>query len=142
MEIREADLDDVEGIYLLYKDVMGYDYPIEKMKMMLQIVKKDQCNYAFIAVEQMQVVGVIEVVVKYSIHKDAYLIINTLAVLSQYQGKGIGGRLLNYVETFAKERGLSHLTLGSQCQRTKAHQFYIKHHFQFIKDHKIFEKHL
>lgn len=142
MEIKEAKKEDLQGIYDLYLEVMGYDYPLEKMNKMLKVINASNCNYLFIASDNLKVIGVIEVVIKYSIHKDPYLIINTLAVLSNYQGKGVGGQLLNYVEKFAKKNQLSSITLGSQFKRKTAHQFYLNHGFKIIKDHKIFEKRL
>ena len=140
MNIREVCNADAQDIYDLYLKVMNYNYPVNKIEEMIRIVNKDHCNYVFVAVEHSQVIGVIEVVIKYSIHKDSYLIINTLAVLSKYQGQGIGSQLLNYVEEFSKKMGLSSITLGSQFKREKAHHFYLSHDYQIIKEHKIFEK--
>lgn len=140
MEIREARIDDAQDIYNLYLEVMNYGYPVNKIKDMLRIVSVDHCNYVFVAVDHCQVIGVIETLIKYSIHKNPYLIINTLAVHSEYQGQGIGSQLLSYVEIFAKDKNLSSITLGSQFKRVDAHRFYQNHGYKIIKEHKIFEK--
>lgn len=142
MEIREVVDEDVQDIYDLYYEVMNYNYPVHKIKEMVSIVHKDACNYVFIAIDSNKLEGIIEVVIKYSIHKPSYLIINTLAVLLEYQGKGIGSQLLDYAENFVKTKGLSSISLGSQFSRLSAHRFYINNGYEIIKEHKIFEKNL
>lgn len=140
MEIREVTVEDAQAIYDLYYEVMNYDYPVHKIKEMISIIHNDKCNYVFVAIVSGKVVGVIESVIKYSIHKPSYLIINTLAVLLKYQGKGIGSQLLAYIENFAKAKGLSRISLGSQFRRLSAHQFYINNGYEMIKEHKILRK--
>lgn len=142
MIIREANVEDAQDIYDLYLEVMNYDYPIKKIKEMIRVIGENNCNYVFVAVDCFKVVGVIEVVIKYSIHRDPYLIINTLAVLSKCQGKGIGKQLLRYIEDFSKMKGLSNIRLGSQLKRINAHIFYLNNDYEIIKEHKIFEKKL
>ena len=136
MNIIEARVEDAEDIYNLYYEVMKYDYPVEKMKKMISLVSMDKNNYVFVAIDHDCVVNLIlrktnklEVVIKYSIHKEPYLIINTFAVLTKYQGKGIGSQLLVYVEDFAKKQKLASITLGSQFKRVEAHEFYKKNGF-------------
>lgn len=138
--IREAAVEDAQDIYDLYLEVMNYDYPVKKMKEMIDVVSKDSGNYIFVAAKQDKVVGVAEVVIKYSIHKDSYLIINTLAVRSAYQGKGIGSQMLSYIEAFSRKKGLSSVTVGSQFKRVDTHHFYQNNGFEIVKEHKIFVK--
>lgn len=140
--IREARPKDAGQIYDLYHDVMQYDFPVEQMEKMIEIVSQDKNNYVFVAVEDEMIQGIIEVVIKYSIHKKSYLIINTLTVASDVQRKGVGTKLLAYVEAFAKEHQLGRINVGSQVKRINAHHFYQKNGFDLIKEHKIFEKKL
>lgn len=140
MNIREARAEDTQGIQDLYAHVMQYHYPMDEMRKMIEIVYADQNNYVFIAEEDKTVIGVIEVVIKYSIHKKSYLIINTLAVSCDHQNKGTGTQLLRYAEAFAKARQLGSISVGSQVKRVQAHHFYQKNGFELIKEHKIFEK--
>ena len=142
MMVREARARDARQIHDLYQDVMQYDFPVEQMEKMIEIVYRDNNNYVFVAVENEKIQGVIEVVIKYSIHKEPYLIINTLAVALDAQRKGVGTKLLAYVETFAKVHQLGSINVGSQFKRKNAHRFYQKNGFDLIKEHKIFEKKL
>ena len=140
MQIREARSSDATAIRQLYRDVMGYAYPLERMKEMIEKNREDPCNFVFTAWSGEELVAVMEAVIKYSIHRDPYLIINTLAVVQRHQGTGIGTQMLAYAESFARQRQLAALRLGSQMKRKRAHHFYEKNRFQLIKEHKIFER--
>lgn len=140
MMIREAKAQDAIGICTLYQEVMQYEYPVEKTAEKIRQLQNDHCNHAFVALIDGSVVGIIETVIKCSLHKESYLTINTLAVREAFQGQGIGSALLAYAERFAIERHLGSISVGSQLKRARAHQFYEKNGFQNIKLHKIFEK--
>lgn len=140
MEIREARSSDAAAIQKLYQEVMGYAYPLERMKEMIEKNREDPCNFAFTVWSGEELVAVMEAVIKYSIHRDPYLIINTLAVAQRRQGMGIGTQMLAYAESFARQRQLACLRLGSQMKRIRAHHFYEMNHFHLIKEHKIFER--
>ena len=131
MQIREARSSDATAIRQLYRDVMGYEYPLERMKEMIEKNREDPYNFAFTAWSGEELVAVMEAVIKY---------INTLAVAQRHQGMGIGTQMLAYAESFARQRQLTALRLGSQMKRKRAHHFYEKNCFQLIKEHKIFER--
>lgn len=140
--IREVTKDDAKGIYVLYNTVMGYEYPVTKIKNRIDDILNDNNNYVFIYEIDSEVTGIIETVIKYSTHEDPFLTINTLAVSNNYQGQGIGSKLLNYVEDFALSKNLASIWLGSQIKRNRAHDFYLNHGYTIIKQHKIFNKKL
>lgn len=50
--------------------------------------------------------------------------IDELVVDSGFRGKGIGTRLLAYLEITARRRGCRRIELDSATQRTRAHDFY------------------
>lgn len=85
---------------------MGYDYPLAKMQEMIEKVRLDNCNFVFVAEVENKILGVVEVVIKYSIHKDSYLIINCLAVDKHHQGHGVGSSLLSFLNDFAIKNNL------------------------------------
>ncbi len=47
-----------------------------------------------------------------------------LAVKNEKQGKGIGTKLLQYIEDYAREKGVYRIILNSGIKRTEAHLFY------------------
>lgn len=53
-----------------------------------------------------------------------YIKINGLAVQKDFQNRGIGTQLINYIEDIAYEKRISKIGLASGFQRTKAHTFY------------------
>ncbi len=53
-----------------------------------------------------------------------YIKINGLAVKKEFQNKGIGTKLIKYVQQTAYEKGISNIGLASGFQRTDAHAFY------------------
>lgn len=140
--IREVRKEDAKGIYDLYREVMGYDYPVSKIETRIDDILNDNNNYVFIYELNNKVVGIIETVIKYSTHEDPFLTINTLAIDSEYQGQGIGSKLLDYIEEFASSKNLASIWLGSQIKRNRAHDFYLNHGYTIIKQHKIFNKKL
>lgn len=71
---------------------------------------------------------------------EGYLKINGLAVLQEWQGRGIGTALINHVEKYARENKLSHILLASGFKRIKAHEFY--EHRGFDKNSFSFSKEL
>ncbi len=69
-----------------------------------------------------------------------YLKINGLAVLPAYQGRGIGRALMEAMEQWGKEQGLSHVLLNSGVKREAAHGFY--RHLGYDRDSWCFDKRL
>ena len=71
MMIREAKAQDAIGICTLYQEVMQYEYPVEKTAEKIRQLQNDHCNHAFVALIDGSVVGIIETVIKCSLHKES-----------------------------------------------------------------------
>ena len=50
--------------------------------------------------------------------------IQGIGVKESVQGKGIGTKLLEHIEEYAKKKGIGHITLNTGFKRTAAHAFY------------------
>ncbi len=50
--------------------------------------------------------------------------VGELVVAAEHSGQGIGGRLMEYAETWSSERGLTHLTLATGAANQAARGFY------------------
>lgn len=89
-----------------------------------------------------QVSGYIHAQVYESLYSNRGYNILGLAVLSAYQGQGIGSKLLKAVERLAIEKGLSFIRLNSAEHRKQAHRFYEYLGYESDKLQYRFIKHL
>lgn len=73
-----------------------------------------------------RIVGLVTTMVTKSMEfpTNGYTKVNGLAVLPEYQGRGIGRKLLETIERRASERSAGHIVLASGMHRTEAHEFY------------------
>lgn len=61
--------------------------------------------------------------------------IDDLTTLPESRGKGYAGKLLDYVETVAREKGFGAVTLDSGHQRFDAHRLYLNKGFKIVAHH-------
>jgi ribosomal protein S18 acetylase RimI-like enzyme len=62
------------------------------------------------------------------------LYVSSLYFLPDFQGRGMGGRLLEAAEGYATEKGLDELWIGVMVENRQALEFYRKVGFQFIRE--------
>ena len=127
--IRTIEIPDYPAVLLLWNDVIGNrDVTAENIGPYYEKEKHDGSYKTFVAIIDNEVVGFITVVQVMAIGMPVgYLKINGLAVLPEWQSKGIGSQLLRYAEQCAVRRGLSHIALATGFQRKDAHRFYERH---------------
>ncbi len=88
-------------------------------------MKGDSHYRTFVADMDGNVVGFATTVEALAIgYPNGYIKMNGLAVLPEYQRRGIGKMLMEHVEKLAEERGASAVGLASGFGRTGAHGFY------------------
>ena len=72
-----------------------------------------------------QIVGLAGAYVDYALEINGkYGRLSGLVVAETSRGRGIGKRLLEWIECWLRNRGASRITLTSGNQRTEAHRFY------------------
>lgn len=64
-----------------------------------------------------------------------HIYIDDLSTLEEHRGKGYGGKLLDYVINYARERGYKIVTLDSGYQRNDAHRLYLNKGFTLASHH-------
>ena len=87
---------------------------------------KGNDNYkAFVAELDDKVVGILYVM-KYApwATETEQFWIQCIAVKNDMQGRGIGTKLLEYLEKYGREIGIGYITLNTGFKRTAAHAFY------------------
>jgi ribosomal protein S18 acetylase RimI-like enzyme len=125
--IREAlERDNVELLALVNNELGYNEVTLDELSSRMSKMKENGNYYVFVAISGDSLVGFISVIQGIALEiKNDYFRILELAVSETYQNSGIGKTLLRYVESFAKERGLSsYITLSCGLQRTSAHSFY------------------
>ena len=125
--IRNIKIEDAEAIQRICNISLGYSVSIETVMRQIQKLSED-VNHHYVYVyedEKLQkVVGFVHAEVYESLYSYAGLNILGLAVLPEFQGKGIGKELMHYLEVNAKNDSVSFVRLNSAGYRVEAHKFY------------------
>ncbi len=99
-------------------------------------VKNDDSYKSFVAVLDGNVVGFISALAMlWVFSEEAYLYIQGLVVKKEYQNKGIGTKLIKYIEDYAKANRVKGIMLLSGFQRTAAHAFYERNGYTTMTRH-------
>ena len=128
MQIQKAVRKDTEEIVHVERH-SGYKHPpnFDPFKNTIALFN-DKKERIFIAKENKKVVGYI------TLRQDKNNVgdIGFLAILTEYQRKGIGAKLMNYVETYARRNNYKELVLVVRDTNEKAIQMYRKHKFIIV----------
>lgn len=143
--IRKIKIEDAEAVQRLCNISLGYSVSIETVMKQIQKLSED-VNHHYIYVyedEELQnVVGFVHAEVYESLYSFDGLNILGLAVLPEFQGKGIGKKLMHYLEVNAKNDSVSFVRLNSADYRVEAHKFYESIGYVCDKTQKRFIKRL
>ena len=143
--IRKIKIEDAESVQRLCNISLGYSVSVEIVMRQIQKLSED-VNHHYVYVyedEKLQkVVGFVHAEVYESLYSYAGLNILGLAVLPEFQGKGIGKELMHYLEVNAKNDSVSFVRLNSADYRVEAHKFYESIGYVCDKTQKRFIKRL
>lgn len=143
--IRKIKIEDAEAVQRLCNISLGYSVSVEIVMRQIKKLSED-VNHHYIYVyedEELQtVVGFVHAEVYESLYSYAGLNILGLAVLPEFQGKGIGRELMHYLEVNAKNDSVSFVRLNSADYRVEAHKFYESIGYVCDKTQKRFIKRL
>ena len=121
-EIKEQDYSDVLSIG---NNELNFKHTIKDAKDYYGRIKNDDRYKTFVALENAKVVGFISSVCSYEIGRQVgFMHITGLAVQKEKHNRGIGRKLLEHMENYAKDKGISSIVLNSGLQRVSAHAFY------------------
>ena len=143
--IRNIKIQDAETIQRICNISLGYSVSIETVMRQIQKLSED-VNHHYVYVyedEKLQkVVGFVHAEVYESLYSYSGLNILGLAVLPEFQGKGIGKELMYYLEVNAKNDSVLFVRLNSADYRVEAHKFYESIGYVCDKTQKRFIKRL
>lgn len=143
--IRNIKIEDAEAIQRICNISLGYSVSIETVMRQIQKLLED-VNHHYVYVyedeELQKVVGFVHAEVYESLYSYAGLNILGLAVLPEFQCKGIGRELMHHLELKAKDDSVTFVRLNSADYRVEAHKFYESIGYVCDKTQKRFMKRL
>jgi len=141
LSIRQATAGDATILSVLSLQ-LGYSVSPEQVRLRLERIGEEQNHQVFVAILSNRAVGWAEVYVRTILVDESVTEIEGLVVDENVRGQGIGQSMMAFVESWARERGCSHIYLRSNVIREAAHRFYEGLGFQHIKTQKAFRKEL
>lgn len=140
-ELRAARPDDAEVVAAL-AEVLGYTVsPAECRERLARLSSSPDREVAVAEVEG-RVRGWVEVARFESLTSPPAAQIVGLVVDPETRGLGLGRRLVEWSEAWARGRGLSALRLRSRQHRVEAHAFYLHLGFEKTKEQSLFVRSL
>lgn len=126
--LRDLKITDVDAIYKINKEALGYSFNLEDTASQLAKLSQDSHHYllGFEDSSSHDLLGYVHAEVYESLYSKPGFNILALAVLPQMQGQGIGKTLLQGLEQEAIGRGYQFIRLNSADHRLGAHAFYEK----------------
>lgn len=121
--IRKAVDADSNAIWEICREDLGYDCSTELVLSKLQNLKPDH-EAVFAAESENGVIGFIHVEKYDTLYFETLVNILGIAVRSDHRRNGVGKKLLEAAEIWAKEIGAAGIRLNSGAERADAHNFY------------------
>jgi GNAT superfamily N-acetyltransferase len=140
LSLRRAGIEDADRVAALCTQL---GYPATPAQISRRIEGLSPCldsQAVFVASLNSTVVGWIEVSICRNLQSDPFVLISGLVVDQSARGLGIGKRLCEHAEAWARAKGIRLLRLTSRSTRAGAHRFYLRDGFTETKTSKVFEK--
>ena len=125
--LRNITIFDAQEIQSISNFELGYDVNLDIVKKQIRRLTNDNKHNIIIGFENEQTRKIIDFVhaeLYESLYMDTGLNILGLAVDSNFQGQGIGKKLMSAIEDYALENSISYIRLNSNVRRIDAHKFY------------------
>jgi len=132
VKVRAYQTSDLHSLTELMSD-LGYPSKPELMSTRIARIESSPLHHTFVAEVQGEIVGMIGIRQLYSYEVDEVVTqISALVTKTEFQGRGIGKALVQFVEEWAKKNGseIVVLTSGIKEERKKAHEFYKSINFE------------
>lgn len=135
MQISKAKLGDASGLATL-AETMGYktDEAGVRTRLMKILTREDHC--LLVAKDEEKVVGFCHGYIRLLVEVEEAVEIGGLAVVEEWQGKGVARKLIEAMEGWAGGIGVKRIVLSSNILRAKAHGFY--EHMGYVKSRQQF----
>ena len=124
---REINIADTPEVAEICKAALGYDVDVESVKKQIEKLTNDKNQHIIIGYEYektRKIIGFVHAQMYESFYSDLGLNILGLAVNPDFQGRGIGRKLMNKLEDYAVDNNISFIRLNSAMKREEAPNFY------------------
>ena len=124
---RKINTADAPEVAEICKSALGYDINVESVKRQIAKLTNDKKQHIIIGYEDQhtrKIIGFVHAQMYESFYSDLGLNILGLAVNPNFQGSGIGRKLMNKLEDYAVDNNISFIRLNSAMKREEAHKFY------------------
>ena len=125
--LRNITIFDAQEIQSISNFELGYDVNLNIVKKQIKKLTEDSLHHIIIGYENEQtrkIIGFVYAELYESLYMDTGLNILGLAVDSNFQGQGIGKKLMSAIEDYALKNNISFIRLNSNVRRVEAHKFY------------------
>lgn len=125
--LRNITIYDAQEIQRISNFELGYDVNLNIVKKQIKKLTEDSLHHIIIGYENEQtrkIIGFVHAELYESLYMDTGLNILGLAVDSDFQGQGIGKKLMSSIEDYALKNNISYIRLNSNVRRIEAHMFY------------------
>ncbi len=139
--IRPASKDDV-GNLVRWSGILGYQTDEDEMRQRLELIMTERNGVVLIAEVDGNPAGFVQVFKKNLIQQLVTGEIGGLAVDDKVRGQGVGRKLVEAAEIWAKNCGCERLVVKSNVMRQTSHAFYQAVGFEVKKQQKVFDKKL
>ena len=125
--LRNITIFDAQEIQSISNFELGYDVNLDIVKKQIRKLTNDNKHNIIIGFENektRKIIGFVHAELYESLYMDTGLNILGLAVNSNFQGQGIGKKLMSSIEDYALKNNISYIRLNSNVRRIEAHKFY------------------
>jgi GNAT superfamily N-acetyltransferase len=139
--VRRAQLADASRMAEL-SGTLGYPVSAEAMARRLTRVLELETHSVFVAQANGEVVGWSHGVEQEMLELEHRCEIWGLVVAENERGRGVGRRLIEAIEKWARDRGLEDMSVRSNVVRPESHPFYERMGYERYKTQHAYRKHL
>ncbi|CAM4478749.1 GNAT family N-acetyltransferase [Paenibacillus tarimensis] len=140
--IREIHVNDYHNIYMLNQDFNSSLklFSEGRVKEKIEIICSRTKDIIFVYEHNDEVLGYIHGSPYELLFSDSLINILGFVVKEEYRSMGIGSRLMDRLEEWARDNGYAGIKLLSHPSRKSAHRFYENRGYKFTKDQMNFVK--
>ncbi len=119
---------------------LGYPVAPDELRRRIEALAANPDHNVVAAVLNDRLVGWIDAAIERHLPDPAAVLIGGLIIDDSARGSGIGKRLCEAVEQWAREQSISTVRVRSQIKRADAHRFYLRDGYRHVKTSHVFEK--